>query len=398
MKKFKIIIILLLAAVFVFTLTESVYNYYKDDEKETKNEKETKEKTEEKEEVKDVIIITLDVDGGLPVEFIIVIEKGNTTTLPEPEKDGYTFEGWYLNDQKIESDYIYNENTLLKAKWKEKENELEEIKIFTVSFDSKGGSKENSIAVECGKTLPDLPTPKKDSYKFISWADKNGKVILKGALLSCNNITLYANWEYNGSATNQGQNNGTNSGQNNSKIYTCPQWRYGKKYELNGTKCILTLEIGKYCPKGTILDIHTDLCLSTSDFNKGTKACGKKTVNSRNGYIDVQGVKVDEGTMFCYYGEVNDSNENNQENCTNSGHKWSNSLNKCFLDMDQNYITECPADYEYYDSSNYWELFEVQNNGSGCYKKIAKENGCPSDDFVLTANSCVHTMDAKVIN
>ena len=102
--------------------------------------------------------------------------------------------------------------------------------------------------------------------------------------------------------------------------------------------------------------------------------------------------------MFCYYGEVNDSNENNQENCTNSGHKWSNSLNKCFLDMDQNYITECPADYEYYDSSNYWELFEVQNNGSGCYKKIAKENGCPSDDFVLTANSCVHTMDATVIN
>ena len=64
-----------------------------------------------------------------------------------------------------------------------------------ITFDAKGGTKTNSIKVECGKELPMLPTPTRNGYRFVSWADKNGKVILKGALLSCENVTLYANWE-----------------------------------------------------------------------------------------------------------------------------------------------------------------------------------------------------------
>ena len=68
-------------------------------------------------------------------------------------------------------------------------------KTYTVTFDSKGGSNVESIKVECEKELV-LPTnPTKEGYEFVSWIDKNGKSILNGALLTCEDVTLYADWK-----------------------------------------------------------------------------------------------------------------------------------------------------------------------------------------------------------
>ena len=305
MKKFRKFISLILVLVCVVTMTAC-------------GKKKEEEKKDTKEEVKEDVVITLDVDGGSPVENL-KIEKGKTAILPKTEKEGYTFEGWYLDDEKIEEDYVYEKDTTLKAKWKEIKKEPEKKKTFTVTFDSKGGSKVSSITVECGSKLPTLPTPKKDAYNFVSWADKNGKVILKGAYLSCQNVTLYANWEYDGPVANPEQNK---------KTYTCPDGYY-----LDGTKCKMAKEPSKVCPEGTRED--GTFCIKLSDYNQGTRACGKKTVHYGGGHTEeVQGVKVDAGTTFCYYGEVKDSYESNSANCTSRGHKWANSLSKCFVDMD----------------------------------------------------------------
>ena len=154
MKKFRTIISLILVLVCVVTMTAC-------------GKKKEEEKKDTKEEVKEDVVITLDVDGGSPVENL-KIEKGKTAILPKTEKDGYTFEGWYLDDEKIEEDYVYEKDTTLKAKWKEIKKEPEKKKTFTVTFDSKGGSKVSSITVECGSKLPTLPTPKKDAYNFVS--------------------------------------------------------------------------------------------------------------------------------------------------------------------------------------------------------------------------------------
>ena len=51
------------------------------------------------------------------------------------------------------------------------------------------------MTVDCDTEL-ELPTaPTKTGYNFVSWVDKNDTPILDGALLTCSDITLYANWE-----------------------------------------------------------------------------------------------------------------------------------------------------------------------------------------------------------
>ena len=207
------------------------------------------------------ITIMFDTDGGSTVSSL-KIKEGETAKLPTPTKEDNTFDGWYLDGKKVDNEHIFNEDTLLKAKWKatdekkykvtfdtkggdkiedlevvcnenpkmpddptregykfvewqldgkkyDEENikecknitleakweKIEETKSFTVTFDSKGGNTVKAITVKCGDKLPTLPTPTKDGYKFISWADKNGKVISKDAKLTCENVTLYANWK-----------------------------------------------------------------------------------------------------------------------------------------------------------------------------------------------------------
>ena len=355
MKKFKTIISLFLLVACVVTLTAcGSKGKGKDTDVDTKEE----------------VTITFDTDGGKEVESIKV-EKGKTATLPTVEKDGYKFIGWYKADEKIESDYQFNEDVTLKAKW---EKIKEEVKTFTVTFDSKGGSSVKKITVTCGNNLPTLSKPTKDGYTFVSWADKNGKVIESGAKLSCENVTLYANWEK----------------VEPKKTYSCPDGYY-----LDGTNCKTTKEPTRTCPSDTKVD--GSLCIRISDYKQGTRACGKKTVHYGGGHTEeVQGVKVDAGTTFCYYGEVKDSYENNQANCTSRGHKWANSLGKCYVDMDQNYTTECPLDYQYYTSAQILEKFGGHNNG-GCYKKVAKNETCDTaNGYVLTAGSCVKTIEATL--
>lgn len=69
---------------------------------------------------KEEFTVTFDSNGGTTVESQIV-EKGDTATRPEdPTRDGYSFEGWYL-DLEDEEEYDFNEEVVeditLEAKW-----------------------------------------------------------------------------------------------------------------------------------------------------------------------------------------------------------------------------------------------------------------------------------------
>ena len=135
------------------------------------------------------VTITFDSDGGTAVE-VIKIKKGSTITLPESEKEGFTLEGWYIDEQKVTSDTTFNKNTTLKARWT-----TSKPKSFKVTFDSREGSEVEPLEVECNKELKLPENPTKEGYVFISWVDKNETPILDGALLSCEDVTLYANWQ-----------------------------------------------------------------------------------------------------------------------------------------------------------------------------------------------------------
>ncbi|MGI6359996.1 MAG: InlB B-repeat-containing protein [Acholeplasmatales bacterium] len=49
----------------------------------------------------------------------VLIENYNTTIneFPILEREDYIFEGWYLNDVKVELPYTFKENVILTAKW-----------------------------------------------------------------------------------------------------------------------------------------------------------------------------------------------------------------------------------------------------------------------------------------
>ena len=111
--------------------------------------------------VEEKCVITFDSDGGSEIQSI-EIQKGTKISMPnDPVKEGYTFIGWYLNDEKWSFiGYIVTEDMTLKAKWEEKE--------YTVIFVS-----DNNIISEKKQKFNspiDVPNdPVKEGYTFIGW-------------------------------------------------------------------------------------------------------------------------------------------------------------------------------------------------------------------------------------
>ena len=137
------------------------------------------------------ITIKFDTAGGTVIKDR-KIDKNSSIKLPTPTRNGYVFDGWYLEDVAINDDYEFSEDVTITAKWSALTNVP---KAFKISFNSNGGSKVNTIIINCGDEVKLPKNPIRNGYHFVSWADQHGKVILDGALLTCNNITLYANWE-----------------------------------------------------------------------------------------------------------------------------------------------------------------------------------------------------------
>ena len=80
-------------------------------------------------------------------------------------------------------------------------------KYITVTFSTGEGSKVDPITLKCTdnavilEKLPENPT--REEFRFRAWEDKHGKAILAGAKLVCEDITLYAGWEFDGPMTIQ---------------------------------------------------------------------------------------------------------------------------------------------------------------------------------------------------
>ena len=142
-------------------------------------------------DIKEAITITFDTKGGSKIESI-TIGKDTELTLPkEPTRDGYVFKGWVdKNETPIYDKVQLAEDTTLYAVW---EKDATNNKI-TITFDTKGGSKIESITIskDTELTLPKEPT--RDGYVFKGWVDKNETPIYDKVLLA-EDTTLYAVWE-----------------------------------------------------------------------------------------------------------------------------------------------------------------------------------------------------------
>ena len=303
------------------------------------------------------ITISFDTDGAKTISSI-TINKGGSVKLPDIEKEGFILDGWYLNEERVTNDTKFTKDTTLKAKWIS-----EDAKTFTVTFDSDGGSKVESIVVECGKELS-LPTnPTKKGYEFVSWVDKNATPILDKALLTCEDITLKANWKKE--ETKKEETKPSNN-TNKQKSYKCPNG-----YTLDGTKCISEVSATEDCPSGSSWSDKKSTCVATTN---RTKTC--------EGY--------DIGTMCFgnFYGSIYTKTECD---ITLDGY-WVDGPEICYTD---------PIDYTYTCPDGYTEGTAIELGSSFgapktpvCWKNMgAKAKTCP-DGYSLNGSVCRKTINA----
>ena len=134
--------------------------------------------------------VTLNTNGG-------TINNGNVTeytygvgaTLPtDVTRTGYTFKGWYYNENLTGSPVtaIGDTETGNKeywAKW--------EINQYTISFDTNGGSEIAPITQDYGTKITAPADPTREGYTFIGWDREIPKT------MPAENITVTAQWEIN---------------------------------------------------------------------------------------------------------------------------------------------------------------------------------------------------------
>lgn len=144
--------------------------------------------------------VTFETNGGKAVEAMTV-DEGKSITLPTTVRDGYTFEGWFENEDltgtNLPSLYTPSGNVTLYAKWKESGGDVPKpAEKYTIQFVMNGGNSIDAVTVEQGNSIT-LPTPTKDGFIFVGWFENKD---LTGAYLTSpytpnENLTLYAKWQ-----------------------------------------------------------------------------------------------------------------------------------------------------------------------------------------------------------
>ena len=113
--------------------------------------------------------------------------------LGEPTKSGYTFQGWYDNDEfegsKIEELTEYK-NYKLYAKWS--------INTYTITYVNDGSEVENRVEYTVETETFELVNPSKEGYEFLGWYNGQDKVeqIEKGSIGSMELVAKYEIIEY----------------------------------------------------------------------------------------------------------------------------------------------------------------------------------------------------------
>ncbi len=143
------------------------------------------------------VTVTLHLDGGTitGVNTQITLDSGDLLdNLPNPEKTGYNFLGWYTDSNftiPFDDTVPITSNLDLYAKW-------EEIQTVTITLHLDGGTitVDSPITINSGDLLDNLPDPVKLGYTFAGWYTDSGfNNQFDDTLPITSNMDLYAKWE-----------------------------------------------------------------------------------------------------------------------------------------------------------------------------------------------------------
>lgn len=176
--------------------------------------------------------------GTIKVKELTIIRDGSLY-LPMPEREGYDFTGWYLDDELTQFAGAYHDtyritrDTDFYAKWEkskdnsgnngdsensgnteDNDNSGETLNTYTIKYDANGGKTRNaSVKVVIGGSVK-LPVAEREGYTFKGWyTDRQVFIGTEGETYKpSRSISLYARWE---KAENDGQNDSDNNGTEN---------------------------------------------------------------------------------------------------------------------------------------------------------------------------------------
>ncbi len=133
-------------------------------------------------------------NGGSPCEDITTSGK-HSLSLPTPQKDGYTFDGWYFDDGQWQtplerdtfSDKRLKEDITVYAKWS--------FSGYIVEFDENGGSSVENLVLEKDDKISSPPFTEKEGYQFLGWCvDSTLTTYYEFGSEVDKSMTLYAKW------------------------------------------------------------------------------------------------------------------------------------------------------------------------------------------------------------
>ncbi|WP_026527950.1 InlB B-repeat-containing protein [Butyrivibrio sp. VCD2006] len=133
-------------------------------------------------------------NGGNYVPYIMAGYETEISAPSAPEKEGYTFAGWY-SDRALATEYMFDTmplgTTILYAKW--------DINSYSVTFDSNGGSDiEGYTDVVYGTELAVPAEPTREGYVFTGWyEDSSCESVFTFGKMPGRDLTLYAGWTAN---------------------------------------------------------------------------------------------------------------------------------------------------------------------------------------------------------
>ncbi len=130
--------------------------------------------------------VTFLVDNNVYEKMDKIVE-GDTISLKTPEKEGYTFDGWYVNDEKFDSNTKVKENLVLEARFT--------INSYTVTFEMDNGSENILKKVKYNETVEKPKTPTKKGYNFIGWYVGDHTYSFDDKITK--DITISAKWSKN---------------------------------------------------------------------------------------------------------------------------------------------------------------------------------------------------------
>jgi uncharacterized repeat protein (TIGR02543 family) len=135
---------------------------------------------------------TLTLDNGEQIEVAYGQPIG---TLPTPEREGYTFEGWFdANGNEVTAETVYTgDGTMtLTAKWS--------ANGYAIKLEPGEGALNEGdpdlIGVTYGAPVGEMPVPVYEGYIFMGWYDEDGVLVAEDTVYMYNGgITAYAEWE-----------------------------------------------------------------------------------------------------------------------------------------------------------------------------------------------------------